>query len=164
MSASAGSGVAGFGSGVQMGVSVCVWAPRRACGCGRPKGARGNASTAWPRRERDIAVALRGWTRTAKPWRGWAWRARRWARLGFVLWVRAHMRGFWFSRAAAWPCRARSTGGPGPQHDAAARGVGVCGGGGGSKRRVGLLQEKVARQPGEDGVPRVYYGRFLGGP
>jgi hypothetical protein len=27
MSASAGSGVAGFGSGVQMGVSVCMWVP-----------------------------------------------------------------------------------------------------------------------------------------
>jgi hypothetical protein len=33
-------------------------------------GARGNASTTWPRRERDVAVVSRGWMRTARPWHG----------------------------------------------------------------------------------------------
>jgi hypothetical protein len=97
-----------------------------------------------PRRERDVVAAVRG--HDARQGRGgvvaWRRRLRRGvrgkarlgprqraaARLGFAVQVRTHARGFWSSRAAAWPCRARGIGIPGPRHDATARGDGVCGG------------------------------------
>jgi hypothetical protein len=94
---------------------VCAWAPRRACECGCRKGARGNASTAWPRRERDVAVASQGWTRAARPWRRQGWGA-----VGSRGTGRTHARGSWQPRAAVWPCRARGTGIPGSRHNAAA--------------------------------------------
>jgi hypothetical protein len=49
------------GSGAA-GASACVrvCGARRRVRCERPEGARGNASTAWPRHERDVAVASRG--------------------------------------------------------------------------------------------------------
>jgi hypothetical protein len=57
------------------------------------------------------------------------------------LWVRAHARGAWLPRAAAWPCRARGTGIPGPRHDAAAGKAtavaGACSGATGSCKRSG---------------------------
>jgi hypothetical protein len=110
----------------------------------RPKSAREKASTAGSRRERDVAFPSRGWARTAEPWRGRGETgAKAAARLG--LGVRTHARGLWFSRAAAWPCRARGTGDPGPRHDAAARGG--DGGGGKGSRRDGLLQRTTARRP-----------------
>jgi hypothetical protein len=68
-----------------------------------------------------------------------------------------HARGSWLPRAAAWPCRARGTGIPGPRHDAAAKGD-------------GLRWRKAARQvPAQErhrgrgiGGPKVYYRGVIG--
>jgi hypothetical protein len=105
---------------------ACVWVgrARRRVRCGRPRGARGKAPKTRPRRERDVAVASRGGRARRGRGAGVAKLGPRQqhgmarARSG----VRAHARGAWLPRAAAWPCRARSTGDPGPRHDAAARG------------------------------------------
>jgi hypothetical protein len=60
------------------------------------------------------------------------------ARLGLTARLRMHAHGSWVPRAAAWPCRARGTGIPGPRHDAAAEGDDGCGL---DKRRGGLLHK-----------------------
>jgi hypothetical protein len=82
------------------------------------------------------------------------------ARLGFVLWVRAHARGFWSSKAAAWPCRARSTGIPSPRHDAAARGDGVCGGMVAARRVLAQKKRRQGRKGKES--PTAGYGWLIG--
>jgi hypothetical protein len=53
-------------------VRVGAVVPRCVCECEHPEGAREKAPTTWPRRERDVAAASRGWTRTARPghWHG----------------------------------------------------------------------------------------------
>jgi hypothetical protein len=69
VAASVGSGAAGFGSGAADGCARVRVGDVSACGGERPEGVRGKASTAWPRREHDVAAASRAWTRTARPWR-----------------------------------------------------------------------------------------------
>jgi hypothetical protein len=92
-------------------------------GCSR-KGPKGCVATRTRRRVHVAGVDAHGGA-VARAWRSWGQGSGH----GLcVREVRAHARGFWFSRAAAWPCRARSTGGPGPRHDAAARGDGGSGG------------------------------------
>jgi hypothetical protein len=81
------------------------------------------------------------------------------ARLGFAVRVLAHARGFWSSRATAWPCRARGTSIPGPRHDAAARGDGVCGGTV-AAQRVPARERRQGRK-GKEG-PRDCYRGIIG--
>jgi hypothetical protein len=47
-------------------VRVGAVAPRCVCECEHPEGARGKAPTTWPRRERVVAAASRGWACTAR--------------------------------------------------------------------------------------------------
>jgi hypothetical protein len=130
VSVSAGSDVAGPGSGVQAGVRVGAVG---VCVCERPEGVRESASKAWPRCERDVAAT--SWSRRTRRGRGEAWAVWAWG---------THARGSWFPRAAAWPCRARSTGIPGPWPDAAARRRRLL-----RERRLRdeSLHKKVARWP-----------------
>jgi hypothetical protein len=81
------------------------------------------------------------------------------ARLGRVRpqGVGVHAHGSWPSRAAAWPCRARGTGIPGPRHDAAAKGDGGCGSLGGTTGSC----TRAARRPEGKGNPRVGYRRSI---
>jgi hypothetical protein len=103
--------------------------------------ARADRSRHGPCRSVRVCVLVTSW-----PPRVAARRSRRWSRakaglgrrLGFMAWVCTHARGSWLPRAAAWPYRARGTGIPGLQHDAAMRGDGGCGA---RRRRVGSLHE-----------------------
>jgi hypothetical protein len=125
--------------------------------CGRPKGARGKAPKAWPRRERDVAAMSR--VRRARQGRGGGM-ARLGAQPGRAARVRTHARGSWLPRATAWPCRARGTGIPGPRHDATAvrrqrqRGK--------TAARRAPAQEVAQRPDGEREYPRAGYGRVIG--
>jgi hypothetical protein len=77
VAASAGSGAAGFGSGVVDGCARERVGDVSACVGECPEGVRRKASTAWPRCEHDVAAALRGWTCTARPWHRQGWGAAR---------------------------------------------------------------------------------------
>jgi hypothetical protein len=85
VSASTGSSAAGFGSCAAGGCTRVRVGDVSACGGERPEGVRGKASTTWPRRERDVAAASRGWTRTARPWRRQGWGAAR-RKAGTAVW------------------------------------------------------------------------------
>jgi hypothetical protein len=85
---------------------VCVCGAQRVLG-ERPQSLGRDANaTSRPRRGVDAHSEA-----MAQAWRGWAWS-------GFATRVRTHARGSWHPRTAAWPCRARGTGIPSPQHDA----------------------------------------------
>jgi hypothetical protein len=143
-------------------VCACVWRPR-ARAVRAPGGCSGEcpsdmAATRTRRRGRVAGVIAHG-VAVAWVWRGWA-KAMAAAWLGPVLGVRTHARGAWLPRTAARPCRARSTGDPGPRHDAAARGRWRRRGQG---RRVGLLQETNGTVAGGKGVLGFPYRGFIGG-
>jgi hypothetical protein len=111
LSASAGSDVASPDAARQMRVCVRVsaearvrvWTPEGRSG----KCLNGMAATRTRRRGRIAGVDMHGEVVVqARLRQGW---------------VRCtHARESWFPRAAAWPCRARGTGIPGPRHNAAA--------------------------------------------
>jgi hypothetical protein len=90
--------------------------------------------------------------------------ARRWsrakARARSMARVCSHVRESWNPRAAAWSCRTRGTGIPGPRHDATAKGD--CGCGGAEAVRWVPAQE-AAQRPDGRGSPRVGYRGFIGG-
>jgi hypothetical protein len=151
-------------------VPKCVGVAPKGCS---GKGLKGLAATRTRRRGGGV------WSpHTARPWRGRGVatavaargarqgkarlgpRQRAAARLGFAVRVRAHARGFWSSRAVAWPCRARGTGIPGPRHDTVARGDGVCGA---RRRRDGSLHKNGAKA-GKGRGPRDCYRGFIEGP
>jgi hypothetical protein len=113
----------------------------RACGCGCPKGARGNASTAWPRRERDVAVVSREWTCTARPWcrcgEGGC---------GSALWCGcARTRGALVSqsRGVAVPCAEHRRSGPAARRG----GEGATAAAGRNRGATGPCTKKAARRP-----------------
>jgi hypothetical protein len=137
-------------------VCVYVWATR-ACASVNARGVFGGKPQ---RPSRDVNATSRPCRgvdahgeAVARAWRGWA-------RSGLAARVRTHARGFWFSRTAAWPCRARGTGIPGPRHDAAAKGDGSYGA---RRRRDGLLHTRW--HGGRKGrvVLWLGYGGFIGG-
>jgi hypothetical protein len=125
--------------------------------CGRPKGARerpqrlGRDANATSRPRRGVAAhgeavarARRGWGAGMARLGCGARSAGAWP--GLVARVHTHARGTWRPRAAAWPCRARGTGIPGPRHDAAAKGDGECGSLGGA---TGSCTRVAPRPDGE---------------
>jgi hypothetical protein len=152
---------------------VRVVHPGRANRCMR--GVQGKSPKDRPRREHDVAAAVRG--HCARQGRGgvvaWRRRLRRGVRgkarlgprqravawLGFAVRVRVHARGFWSSRATVWPCRARGTGIPGPRHDAAVRGDSVCRGTVAARR---VPAQEAAQRPEGKGVLWPGYGGFIG--
>jgi hypothetical protein len=162
-SASTGSGVAGPGSDAAGGRACVRVGAMGVCVCERPEGVRGSASKAWPRRERDVAATSRGCRARrgrGRAWRGWGVaHGLAWVWPGLAARVRTHARGSWRSRAAAWPCRARGTGIPGPWHDAAAvRRRWQWG----RRRRVRLLHKSGTKAKRGEVVLGLEYGGFFG--
>jgi hypothetical protein len=129
-----GSGAAGGRACVR--AKVCVCGARRVLGERPQRLGRDANATSRPHRGVDAHGEA-----VARAWRGCA-------QSGLAARVRTHARGSWCPRAAAWPCHARGTSIPGPQHDAAAerrqrlRGL---------RRRDRSLHEKMERRPERNG-------------